>query len=139
MSARDDNPNLHHIVVERDEEGPTSVRFVCDGDDSAPCHHWPDCGCESWGPWHYVEVQDQTIPYVDRTPLPSHENVPQPYCWIDPWFNETTSDWSDFTDLYDGPLSIDDSEVYGEAADWLVSGPVSVTFEGDYMTWEYAS
>jgi hypothetical protein len=70
---------------------------------------------------------------------PGHEDTPQEHCWIDPWFNETTTTWSDFTDLYDGDLDIDNPDVYGERADWLVSGPVSVTFEGDYMTWEYAA
>lgn len=133
MTARDDNPALHSIEVERDGDGLVeSVRFVCAGDDDSACHHWPDCGCETWGEGHHYAVDGVT-------PLPGHEDVQQRYCWMAPWFNDTTTTWPDFTDLYDGPLDIDSPENHGECADWLVSGPVSTTFEGDYMTWEYAS
>lgn len=131
MSARNDNPAIHRIAVERNEDGEVEyARFVCDGNDDSACHHWPDCGCETWGEGHHYDADDK--------PLPGHEDVQQSHCWMEPWFNDTTTTWSDLTDLYDGPLATDDPEVYGENADWFVSGPVSCTFEGDYMTWEYA-
>lgn len=130
--------NLHRIVVERNADGEVeSVRFVCDGDDSAPCHWWPDCGCETWGPEHGTPGPASPSGKRESIALPGHEDVQQRICWIDPWFNDTTTTWSDFTELYDGPLDIDHPDVYGENADWLVSGPVLTSFEGDYMTWEY--
>lgn len=129
MSARNDDPTLHRIEVERDQDGEVeSVRFVCDGDDAAPCHHWPDCGCETWSEAHGDRAKG--IP-----PALGHEDVPQRECWMSPWFNDTTDSPLDFAELYDG---WEDYEAAGDLA-WLVSGPVSCTFEGDYMTWEYAS
>lgn len=130
--------NLHRIEVERNAGGEVeSVRFVCDGGDSASCHWWPDCGCETWGPEHGTPGPASPSGKRENLAMPGHEDVQQRECWIEPWFNATTDTWSDFTDLYDGPLDIDQPDIYGDNADWLVSGLVVTTFEGDYMTWEY--
>lgn len=127
MTAHGNDPAIHRIEVERDEEGEVeSVRFICKGTDASPCHHYPDCGCEEWS----LELhgsQQQEVP-----PQPGHENVQQPDCWIDPWFNETTDSPFDFAELYDGDID-------HFALDDLRSAAVDVTFEGDYMTWRYAS
>lgn len=134
MSARDDNPRLHRIVVERDADGAVeSVRFVCDGDDAAPCHHWPACGCEIWGGDHgQLEIPgvQEAIP-----PAPGHEDVQQRECWMSPWFNDAVGSPLEFAELYEG-----DEDYEADAGlEWLVSGHVQTTFQGDYMTWEYAS
>lgn len=115
--------HLHWIEVERDEEGPISVRFVCKGDDSAACHHWPDCECEAWGPEHG---------WPDGEPMPGHGNVQQSSCWIDPWFNDGLSHVQDWLDSWEG-----DEDAPG--LDDLISGPIEYLWQGDYMTWEYAS
>lgn len=144
MGARDDNPKLHRIEVDRDADGEiTAVRFVCDGDDSAPCHRWPDCGCEEWGQRHYVEDWDPENPHAKRTPLPGHEDVQQQSCWIDPWFNDCYDLPSEWAEAYDGDddghmVPHPDGGVHDDLS-WLISGPISVTWEGDYMTWEYAT
>jgi hypothetical protein len=132
MTALNDDPNLHSIIVERDSDGEvTSIRFVCSGDQSSPCHNYPDCGCETWSESaHFTEDENGVL--TDE-PAPGHEATPKPGCWIDPWFNETTTIPLDWEDLYDGHTD------FTYDPDWLVSGPVSVTFEGDYMTWEYAA
>lgn len=140
MTARDDNPELHRIVVERhpwnaEENDPgelgsvASVRFVCDGGPDAPCHHFPACDCEEWWSNHYVTNENGEV-VEPRRPMPGHEDVQQESCWIDPWFNATTGSPLDWIELYDGPDEIGFDDLY--------SGPVSVSFEGDYMTWEYA-
>jgi len=127
VKARDDDPNLHRIEVERDEAGEVEfVRFVCDGGDDAPCHHWPDCGCETWGESH-------GDPRKGIPPEAGHENVPQRSCWVDPWFNDALGHEAyEWIEAWDGS---GDEPTHGD----LYSGPISVTFEGDYMTWEYAA
>jgi hypothetical protein len=139
--------SLHRIEVERNADGEVeSVRFICDGGADATCHNYPDCGCEQWTREVHGQRFGQVIGYErghllyadrDIDPQPGHEPIQQAHCWMEPWFNETTDTWSDFIDLYDGPINTDDPAIYGEHADWLVSGPVTATFEGDYMTWEY--
>lgn len=132
MTTRDDNPKLHRIAVERDPDGDVEgVRFVCDGDDTAPCHHWPNCDCEDWGDGHYLESWDWKNPTAKRTPAPGHEDVQQAECWIDPWFNACLDDPIDWAEAYHGPEDLTSSD--------LRDGPVSVEFEGDYMTWEYGA
>lgn len=114
-TARDDNPLLHRIEVTRDDDGEvTAVRFICDGGDDAPCHHWPDCTCEEWTEEHS-----------------EHPDVQQDHCWIGPWFNDVAYHLEDWAEFYDGQEDI-------HWANDLRSGPISVTFEGDYMTFEYA-
>lgn len=134
MSARDNDPKLHRIEVVRDAHNDVlSVRFVCLGGDAAPCHHFPACDCEGWGEDHYVEPYDSGDPHTKRTPRPGHEDVQQDSCWIDPWFNACLSSVGDWLEAWD---SFDDkSEDDLKGGSW----PVSVSFEGDYMTWEYAS
>lgn len=128
MTAHGNDSRFHRIEVRRNDGGGVdSVRFVCTAPLTAPCHQYANCGCEQWDPDLHGPI-----------PAPGHEPVQQSECWMDPWFNETTDTWSDFTDLYDGPIDIDRPDVYGECADWLVSGPVDTTFQGDYMTWAYA-
>lgn len=117
---------LHRLEVSRDIDGNvTDVRFVCDGTAQSACHLFPDCACEQWSDATHGENAD-----------PGHENVMhETQCWVDPWFNDvfhSPLDWMEAFAPGDGS---------GPMADQLLlhSGQIDTTFEGDYMTWQYAS
>lgn len=94
--------NLHQI-----KDG----KFVCLGDQDAPCRNYPGCSCDYFG--------------EDHDKQPGHEKIPQPQCWIDTWFEATS-----VHELYFGDE--------GEAMDWWIfpDGPVDWEFD-DGITWSY--
>lgn len=142
----------HRIEVERDLHGEVeAVRFVCDGDASSLCHSFPDCGCEEWtyelhgvragrSFWNPAIGRDE-VAESDVPPAPGHEDVThEADCWVDPWFNAALGDVLDWVEAYAGNVPLvphPDGGVYDDRS-WLVSGPIDTTWEGDYMTWEYA-
>lgn len=124
---------LHRIEVEIDRFGEVEhVRFVCDGDDTAPCHTWPDCGCEQWS----AELHGEP-------PAPGHEAKPQASCWIDPWFNDAIgSEPADWVDAYtDGAdrARLEEPDPDGGTREVVHAGPIETTWCGEWMTWEYAT
>lgn len=129
---------IHRIEVDRDAEGEVSaVRFVCDGTSEAPCHSFPDCDCETWTfELHGVRkgqvLAGTSVAKEDVPPAPGHEDVIHDNaCWVDPWFNAALTDPADWIDAYVGEDEITETE--------LRSGAIESIWEGDYMTWEYAS
>lgn len=90
-------------------EAPT-LKFECRGDSNAKCHQYPDsCGCESWPCGH---------PYV------SHEK-----CWMQDWFDTNCVSYSgeDNDDMEEGGLPRNISR----------SGPISTSWEEEYVAWEW--
>lgn len=117
----------HHVVVEADENGlATSVRFECRADAAASCRHWPACGCVYWGDEH-------GDPGRGIAAAPGHEDVPQPTCWVEPWFNNAIgTDPMDWIESWD-----DDDDEHEPTINDLYSGAIEATWQGEWMTWEY--
>lgn len=83
-------------------------RFVCPGDRGSRCHQYPGCDCEDWPCGHEYEAHDD--------------------CWIKPWIDATY-----LADSYAGvefELLLRDEN--------FPDGNVSWSWEGDYVTFDYA-
>ncbi len=102
MTTTPATQHLHRVEVQHDADGDIAfIKFVCDGDATAPCHTWPGCGCESWGGAH----GQPEVPGIQKAiaPEPGHEPVQQETCWIDPWFNDAIgNDPDEWLAVYDG-------------------------------------
>lgn len=87
-----------------------SLKFECRGDATAECHQYPDsCGCESFPCGH---------PYV------SHAK-----CWMQDWFDTNSAS-------YEG----EDGDFMAEGGlprDVTRSGPISTSWEEEYVAWEW--
>ena len=110
--------NLHYVTVkpqsaEDGTELTPTVKFQCKGDDTAACHIYPDCSCESWDDDH------------------AHETAHHQECWMQAWFdNECHS--------YEGD-DTDDWGDWGIPAGMDRSGEVKVSFCEEYVEWEFVS
>lgn len=109
MSALGDDPQVHFI-----RDG----RFVCVAEATADCHNYPACECDQWD----MELHGH-LP--GSTPEPGHENVPHDECWIVPWVEA-----SSLADSYE------DGDGYSD--DQFPDGPVTTSWECDYVLWSYA-
>jgi len=58
---------VHRVVWHTWAEDSFNVSFHCDGDQTADCRNYPNCGCETWDDDH------------------EHPSVPQATCWVLPW------------------------------------------------------
>ncbi|BCW61876.1 hypothetical protein [Arthrobacter sp. StoSoilB22] len=108
----------HHITVtaQYDKDGTElepEVKFECRGNDDAPCHIYPDCGCEAWEEGH-----EQQHPYT-------HHQT----CWMSDWFEAGAHN-------YDGE-DRDDMSDCSIPAGMNRSGPIEPTFEDEYIAWQF--
>jgi hypothetical protein len=102
MSATE---SLHHVTFDAVED---TLTFTCHGDDTAKCHNYPACDCETWSDEH------------------EHPAVPQVQCWMQDWFDSLAVS-------YDG-----DQNISGFGPDVSGSGFVDTEFEDDYILWSWA-
>lgn len=111
------NPEaVHYVVLTAAEHGgdgqrdkPT-LKFECRGNATSKCHQYPDaCGCESFPCGH---------PYV------SHEK-----CWMQDWFDSESAS-------YEGDDG-DHMEPGGLPRDVTRSGPITTSWEEEYVAWEW--
>ena len=68
---------LHYVTVAQTgtEDLPvTEVVFECRGDDTSPCHNYPECDCEGWSDDH------------------EHPHVVHDECWMQSWFDCFSAD-----------------------------------------------
>lgn len=88
--------------------------FECRGDETSPCHQYPDCDCESWKEGH------------------EHPYVPHTDCWMQGWFDNEPGTSYDGDDRYD-------LEDLGLPPDMDRSGPIKAHFELEYISWDWAA
>ena len=105
MSAID---SLHHVTFAADTD---TLTFTCRGDDTAKCHNYPDCDCETWSDDH------------------QHPAVPRDRCWMQDWFDNNAAS-------YDGDDNIDCND-HGSCPPVSGSGPVETAFEDEYILWSW--
>ena len=124
MTAHGDNPTVHVMVLRGD-----LPHFVCNAATDAPCRIYPGCECEAWS-------EEHGDPRRGIAPTPGHEPVQQETCWIEPWIN------ADVVENYDEETGVLYSQFADDEEDSAIqswrAGPVSTTWEGDYMLWRYA-
>lgn len=94
----------HYVTYDATEEDLT---FTCTGDETAGCHNYPDCECETWGPDH------------------EHPFTPHATCWMAHWFNEGNVHY--FGDNEDGNGSPTIS----------FSGRIETEFDRDCILWSW--
>lgn len=87
--------------------------FHCDGDETSPCHIYPDCECQYW---------DLNGP--DGTHV--HPDVPHARCWRLDWLDATP-----FDAYYDGGTGTGDVPP-------RIDGLIETEWEGDCLLWCYA-
>jgi hypothetical protein len=97
--------SLHHVTF---DAGTDALTFTCQGDDTAKCHNYPDCDCETWDDNH------------------EHPAVLRDRCWMQDWFDNLAVS-------YDSEDVNDDG--YGPTASG--SGFVQTEFEEDYILWSW--
>jgi len=98
---------LHHVTYDAVED---TLVFTCHGDDTAKCHHYPTCECESW-------AADHEHPYV------LHDK-----CWLQDWFDSLAVSYDHQDTNIDG---FGPYEVSG-------SGFVKAEFDGyDAVLWSW--
>jgi len=113
---RFETANLHSIEL-RFENGYTRSRFKCAGDESSPCHQYPECVCEDgWDPTAGPKDEDGE-PEGDTC---SHGTVANPACWMQDWFDSVEPD-----ELHDSSTS-------------TVSIPITAGWNGDGVEWSVA-
>ena len=102
--------NLHTVTVTIDDPGyDARVEFHCAGDETAPCHQYPDCDCESWDDDH------------------EHPKVPHEKCWMFDWFDNDAIDYQGDDGDDDGTPTI------------ARSGPINAWFADYYVAWKWAT
>ena len=113
--------NVHYVTVtpgRADEDGwryeEAAVKFECRGNQDSECHQYPDCDCEYWDDNH------------------EHPRVKHDECWMQGWFDSGTGH------VYEG-LDSDDRDDNGVPRDMARSGPITPTFEMEYVSWVFAS
>lgn len=102
----------HTLAVDTRGHGPEFI-FHCDGAPDSECHMYPDCGCESW------VAGEHDHPFV------SHE-----VCWMADWFTVGAA-------VYRGPDADDMAELCIPENWEPRRGQIKVTFEDDYLGWEW--
>ena len=108
----------HYVTVTAapaDEDGwrpPALVEFECRGNRDSKCHQYPDCDCEGWDDEH------------------EHLFVPHNECWVQGWFD------SEYGAVYDGE-DADDMDESCVPRDMTKAGPVTVSYEDEYLSWEF--
>lgn len=114
----DELEDLHYVTItpaKPDEDGwrdVPSVVFECRGDVESECHSYPACDCEYW-------AEDHEHPFVKNEE-----------CWMKGWFyNESF--------IYEGE-DADDMNDNQVPRDLERSGPVSVSFDVDYVSFEFS-
>ena len=102
--------HLHYVTI-TDRDGFPGIAFTCRGDETADCHQYPDCRCESWDAFH------------------EHPKVSHPECWLKMWFD------SDGTD----PMgySARDETITDAGYRIGMSGPIKTYFCQDYVEWYF--
>lgn len=97
--------------IHGNRDAPT-LKFECRGNASSECHQYPDnCGCESFPCGH---------PYV------AHAE-----CWMQAWFDGDCAS-------YEGEDG-DHMEQGGLPRDVTKAGPISTSWEDDYVAWEWVA
>lgn len=93
----------HTVRISNDGE----VEFTCHGDNTADCHQYPDCGCESW------EAVGHQHPFT-----------PHDRCWMQDWFdNDGINPSSDVLDEFEYTPGM-----------W---GPIETSFCEEYVEWSF--
>ena len=109
---------LHYVTVTQDGTDGlplTRVTFECRGDETSPCHLYPACDCESWGPSH------------------EHPHVTHDECWMQSWFDGFSAD--DIAANY-SPPSDDPDEGWYSARDLpALSGPIVTEYVYGLRWW----
>jgi hypothetical protein len=106
MSASD---SLHHVTFDADTD---TLTFTCRGEDTAKCHNYPGCECETWSDDH------------------EHPAVPQVQCWMQDWFDAGGVS-------YDGEDNVDCGD-HGSCPPASRSDLVKTAFEDEYILWSWA-
>lgn len=103
---------VHSVEVtpNPDEYGIPTVVFTCTGDRTTKCHIYPDA--ETW---------------QDDDP----RSVPHDECWVQGWFDAGA-------DTYVGDGFIMDVGA-GGVPNVARSGPISVSFEDEWIEWEFTA
>ncbi len=117
--------SLHTVTIHGDtitEDGDTyyenvRIEFVCAGDETSPCHQYPDCGCEYWDDDHET----------DRGP--EHAPVPHEKCWMQDWFDNDAAEPN--SERIEMPFVGDEVLKPG------MSGPITTSSELDYVVWKF--
>ncbi|MFJ4026047.1 hypothetical protein ACIPWF_00675 [Paenarthrobacter sp. NPDC089989] len=87
-----------------------ALKFECRGDSTSECHQYPNnCGCESWPCGH---------PYV------SHAK-----CWMQDWFDGDSASYEGEDGDYMTPG--------GLPKDVTRAGPITTSWEEEYVAWEW--
>lgn len=106
MSA---NVTEHHVTFDADTD---TLTFTCRGDDTAKCHNYPGCDCETWSDDH------------------QHPAVLHAACWMQDWFDADGVS-------YDGEDDVDCGD-HGSCPPVSHSGLVETAFEDEYILWSWA-
>jgi len=98
----------HYVTFDADTD---SLTFTCRGDDTAKCHNYPGCDCETWSDSH------------------RHSTVLHAVCWMQDWFDAGAAS-------YDGDDNIDCND-HGSCPPVSGSGLVTTAFEDEYILWSW--
>ena len=106
--------NPHTVTVtprpDPDDYRDPFVEFTCAATPDAPCRNYPDK--EQWG---------------DNDP----DAYPRDECWAQGWFDNddytyaASGDWN-----FQGPSGVPNA---------ARTGPITITYEGDHITWEWVT
>lgn len=108
--------HVHFVALTIKEDLPPSAAFECRGNEDSPCHHYPDCECESWDDEHETD----------------HPRVAHQECWLQGWFDGEGA-------VYSGEDATDwDEGLPREGMN--KSGPIQAYYETEgYVSWDWAA
>lgn len=106
--------HLHYISHTHDAGYGITTRFTCTGDRTSPCHQYPpdDAEMETWG----EDDRDVFVAHDALGVFVAHDE-----CWLEQWM--------------EGACCAETCCPEGEP---VRSGPITVTWNGDCVEWEYA-
>lgn len=91
--------NPHHFITHTHDRDSIYPKFECTAPDTAPCHTYPKCDCES---------------PCEHTVYPNKE------CWVKPWMDDSCAQEC-FVGEIGGPVrerSLIDVEFNGDCVEW---------------------
>ena len=108
--------HLHFVTIETNPyDGEPVAKFECKGTATSKCHQYPACDCERWDDDH------------------EHPNVSHDECWIQGWFDSgpgAVYTGTEYDDMYDDGLPRPHEPK---------TGPVTVSFEDEWVAWEWVA